>query len=81
MKIKKFENYDNNLKGLSIVLDKKEFRIGFNFKSIKLVKRFRSIIDNKFIFYFNEIVCRSGKTYRQFELRILFLHTAYRKEL
>lgn len=50
MRIRKFTNYGNDLKGIEIQTKKRIIRMGFNLYSIKTIKRYLPITNNKFIY-------------------------------
>lgn len=74
MRIRKFINYESDLKGIEIQTEKRIIRMGFNLYNIKTIKRYLPITDNKFIFI-NDSVRQSTKS-RIIEFRFLIFQVA-----
>ena len=81
MKIQKFHNKIYDLRGIEFIIKEKRYRIGFNFKSLKLIKRYTPVLNSKLIWYFKGERFYLDKLYKDFELRILFLQFASRKQI
>ena len=74
MRIRKFANYENDLKGIEIQTKKLIIRMGFNLYSIKTIKRYLPITNNKFIFIKNYI--KQSTMSRIIEFRFLIFQVA-----
>ena len=74
MGIRKFTNYENNLKGIEIQTKKSIIRMGFNLYSFKTIKRYLPITNNKFIFIKDYI--KQSTMSRTIEFRFLIFQVA-----
>ena len=74
MGIRKFTNYVSNLKGIEIQTKKLIIRMGFNLYSIKTIKRYLPITNNKFIFIKDYI--KQSTMSRTIEFRFLIFQVA-----
>ena len=74
MRIGKFTNYENDLKGIEIQTKKLIIRMGFNLYSIKTIKRYLPITNNKFIFIKDYI--KQSTMSRIIEFRFLIFQVA-----
>ncbi len=76
MRIGTFKNFENNLKGIEIQTKKSITRIGLNTFSIKEVKRYLPITDNKFIFLKDYLRHYTTPPTRVIEFRFLIFQFA-----
>ena len=74
MRIGKFTNYENDLKGIEIQTKKSIIRMGFNLYSFKTIKRYLPITNNKFIFIKDYI--KQSTMSRTIEFRFLIFQVA-----